>query len=108
MNEPSPAHFESAAQLVAEMRANDGLAPVDLERFWADQEAAARDPFGKDIPQVPLGIMMSGECVFDELGVEEDAWRYAHDEEWRLALNKAYNDKAEPVAGRRLLSETRG
>jgi len=82
------------------------LAPVDLERFWADQEIAIADPFGPDIPQVPLGIMMGGECVFDELGIEEDPWRYAHDEPWRLALNRAYNDRAEQIVGRRLLPET--
>ncbi len=81
------------------------LPPVDLDRFWADQEVALADPFGAHIPQVPLGIMMSGECVFDELGIEEDAWRYSHDEPWRLALNEAYNDRAERIVGRRLLSE---
>jgi uroporphyrinogen decarboxylase len=79
-----------------------------MEQFWADQEVAAKDPFGKSIPQVPLGIWMGGECVFAELGVEEDVWRYDHDEEWRLGLNKAYNDKAEKIVGRRLLSEQRG
>ena len=82
-----------------------GLAPVDLDRFWADQEAALADPFGEGIPQVPLGIMMSGECVFDELGIEEDARLYSSDEPWRLALNKAYNDRSERIVGRRLLSE---
>jgi uroporphyrinogen decarboxylase len=93
-------------RLVVEMRANDGLAPVDLDRFWADQEVARKDPFGEAIPQCPLGIGMSWECVFTELGVEEDAWRYQHDTEWALGLNKAYNDIAERVVGRRLLNET--
>ena len=67
---------EIPARLVAEMRRNDGLAPVDLERFWADDAVAHRDPFGADIPQVPLGIRMGNQCVFDELGAEEDMWRY--------------------------------
>lgn len=91
--------------LLAETRAHGGLAPVDLDRFWADQEKARANPFGADIPQVPLGMLMSGECVYEELGVPVDFWRYAHDEPWRLALNKAYNDKAETIVGRRLLSE---
>jgi uroporphyrinogen decarboxylase len=98
-------HKAMAAELVKEMHANDGLAPVDLERFWADQEVAAAAPFGADIPQVPFGAGLTGECVYDELGVAEDYWRYAHDEEWRLSLNKAYNDKAEAIVGRRLLNE---
>ncbi|HUT32505.1 MAG TPA: uroporphyrinogen decarboxylase family protein [Planctomycetota bacterium] len=96
------------ARLVAETKRKGGLAPVDLERFWADQEAAAKNPFGKSIPQCPLGVLLSGECVYAELGIEEDFWRYDHDEDWRLGLNKAYNDKAEKIVDRRLLSEKRG
>jgi len=97
---------EIAQRLVAATKANDGLAPVDVERFWADQAIARKDPFGADIPQVPLGIGMSWECVFDELGIEQDAWRYDHDPEWALGLNKAYNDLSEQIVGRRLLNET--
>jgi uroporphyrinogen decarboxylase len=40
------------------------------------------------------------------MGVEEDRRRYGRDIEWRLSLNKAYNDKAEKIGGRRLLSES--
>jgi len=101
-------HHRLAKELVAETKANDGLAPVDLDRFYEDQQKAGADPFGKDLPQCALGIWMSGECVYDELGVEEDFWRYAHDEEWRLSLNKAYNDKSEKILNKRLLGETPG
>ena len=101
----TPDHELMIQDLLSATRANDGLAPVDLEQFWHDQEIAKADPFGKDNPQVTLGIMMSGECVYDELGVPEDYWRYSHDEEWRLRLNKAYNDISERIVGRRLLSE---
>ena len=99
------AHIATAKALVRETHAHGGLAPVDLERFWADQEIARADAFGAKIPQAALGILMSGECVFDELGVPEDAWRYANDEAWALSLNRAYNDKAERIVGRRLLNE---
>lgn len=102
-----PEHHRQAAELVAETKANNGLAPVDLDRFYADQEKS-KDPFGSDSPQCTLGIWMSGECVYDELGIEEDFWRYSHDEEWRLSLNRAYNDKSEPILGRRLLNEKPG
>lgn len=98
-------HAAMAKSLVKQMHSHDGLAPVDLERFWADQSIADKDPFGANIPQVPLGIMMSGECVFDELGIPEDYWRYENDPLWRMELNKAYNDKAEKIVGRRLLPE---
>ena len=90
--------------LVDRTRANGGLAPVDLERFWADQQVARADPFGKNIPQAPLGIMMSIECVFDELGMPEDWWTLRHDGAWRARVGMAYNDKAERIVGRRLLS----
>ncbi|HIJ72503.1 MAG TPA: hypothetical protein HPP83_00230 [Candidatus Hydrogenedentes bacterium] len=100
-----PEHVQKMKALVAETRANDGLAPVDVERFWADQEIADKDPFGASIPQVPFGAILNWECVFDELGVPEDHWRYEHDEAWRLTLSRAYNDRAEAVVGRRLLSE---
>jgi uroporphyrinogen decarboxylase len=98
-----------AQELVAQTRANNGLAPVDLERFWADQAVAIADPFGPHIPQVPLGIRMSHECVFAELGIPETPahwYRLVHDGAWRAELCRAYNDKAEKIVGRRLLDET--
>ena len=100
-----PGHAAMARELVAGMHRNDGLAPVDLEQFWADQEVAQEDPFGKDIAQVPLGAALTNECVYAELGLREDFWRYEHDQAWRVDLNKAYNDKAEGIVGRRILSE---
>ncbi|MFP4176370.1 MAG: hypothetical protein ACLFT2_04020 [Candidatus Brocadiia bacterium] len=103
--ETRPEHHEKAAKLVEEMHSNDGLAPVDLDRFYEDQAVAAQDPFGDDIPQCPLGIWMNGRCVFDELGVEVDHWRYQNDPEWRLELNRRYNDRAERIVGKRLLNE---
>jgi uroporphyrinogen decarboxylase len=87
-------------------RAHDGLAPVDVERFWADDALSRKDPFGKDIPQVPFGAACTWECVFDELGLAQDQRRYLEDPEWQLSLNRAYNDRAERIVGRRILSET--
>jgi uroporphyrinogen decarboxylase len=99
-------HERWADALLRETQAHDGLAPVDLERFWADQAEATRDPFSAVCPQLPLGVMMSWECVFDELGVPEDHWRFLNDHAWALQLKKAYNDKAAHIVGRRLLDET--
>ena len=100
-----PEHLAKAETLVGEAHANAGLAPVDLDRFWEDQAAAAKDPFSPTIPQVPLGIMMSQECVFDELGLAVDYDRLMHDSAWCMEQTKRYNDLAEPIVGRRLLSE---
>ena len=103
---PPEAHLKMARELVKETRANGGLAPVDLERFWADQDSACKDPFGPHIPQVPLGVLMSDECIFDELGIAVDFWRLLYDPAWLLPLKKAYNDRAAKIVGRRLLDET--
>lgn len=86
---------------------NNGWAPVDIEQFWHNHDIAVKDPFYMDNPQIPLGVLMSVECVFDELGIKEDYWRYEHDEDWRIQLNTAYNNIAQQVVGRRLLSENR-
>ncbi len=103
---PTPEQIRQAEWLVQQTRDNDGLAPVDLERFWADNELARKDPFGPEIPQAALGIRMNSECVFAELGLAEDRYRFDHDAPWRAELVKAYNDKAERIVGRRLLNET--
>ena len=100
--------MEAKAQdLLRRTRANGGLAPVDTARFWHENDIACSDPFGKDIPHMALGLAMTGECVFAELGIpEEGTWRYEHDEPWALARNRRYNDIAERVVGRRFLNET--
>ncbi|MHB9132954.1 MAG: uroporphyrinogen decarboxylase family protein [Armatimonadota bacterium] len=105
---PTEEHRRMIDTLLADTRANGGLAPLDIGQFWADQAVAIANPFGKDIPQLPLGMQMSSECIFDELGIEEDFWRLLYDESWRLEMCKAYNDIAEPIVGRRLLSEQPG
>ncbi len=93
--------------LLGDMRANNGLAPVDLDQFWADQEIAREDPFGSDIPQVPLGAICNWECVFEELGQPQDWFRFLYeDKAWALDLKCRYNDLSEKIVGRRLLSET--
>ncbi|MEW6359849.1 MAG: hypothetical protein AB1696_26160 [Planctomycetota bacterium] len=98
-------HVSLAERLVGKARADGGLAPVDLGRFWADQEVARKDPWSPQCPRVPLGIMMGSECVFDELGLPEDHYKLHHDPTWRLEQHRRYNDKAEEIVGRRLLSE---
>lgn len=99
-------HLKTARNLVEKAHARGGLAPVDLERFWADQAKAGKDPFAPDCPQAPLGIMMSWECVFAELGEPEQWRRLVHDEAYRAGLCRRYNDAAEKIVGRRLLKET--
>ena len=78
---------------------------LDIEQFWKDEEDAhLENCFSKKSKQVALGIRMSDECVFAELGEEGQPWGYTPPER-RLELNKRYNDKAEKIVGRRLLNE---
>ena len=78
---------------------------LDVEQFWKDDELAHKDNcFSPDAPQAALGIRMSDECVFAELGEEGDPWGETPIER-RAELNKRYNDKAEKIVGKRLLQE---
>lgn len=99
-------HESLVEQLVRETEANGGLAPVDLEKFWVDQKIAIGDPFGKNIPQMPLTTwMMWRDNIYDELGIPEDGLRYLNDDAWRVEVSRAYNDKAERIVGQRPIDE---
>jgi hypothetical protein len=91
--------------LLDETRDAGGLAPVDLEAFWADNAKAQANPFGRDIPQCAFGAILTWECVFDELGIDEDYYRFHTDEAWALDVSRRYNDLSEKIVGRRLLNE---
>ena len=79
---------------------------LDIEQFWKDEEMAhGENCFAQSAPQVALGIRMSNECVYAELGVEGHPWDPI-DPVRQAELNKRYNDKAEKIVGRRLLQET--
>ena len=91
---------DRAAKLVAQTRAAGGLAPVDLPQFWADQDRAMAHPFGTDIPQVPLGVLMSRECVFAELDIPRrrpTGIACCMTARGRRRSSRAYNDKAEQI-----------
>ncbi|MBR4873989.1 MAG: hypothetical protein IKV00_09155, partial [Clostridia bacterium] len=80
---------------------------LDIEQFWRDDELAHRENcFSKEAPQVALGIRMSDECVFAELGEEGDPWGYT-DPQRRYDLNCRYNEKAIKIVGRPLLRENK-
>lgn len=91
--------------LLSDAGLNKGVAPLDIDAFWRDQAVARVNPFGSDIPQVPLGAICNWECVFDELGIEQDWLRFREDEAWALDLARRYNDLSERIVGRRLLNE---
>jgi len=103
--EAPPENRDKVDRLLADTQAAGGLAPLDSEAFWHDHELARRDPFGADIPQVPFGAICNWECIFDELGIEQDWQRFHRDEAWALDISRRYNDRAEQIVGRRLLNE---
>lgn len=99
-------HRRRGAELVKEMEHRGGLAPLDVRRFWEDDARANADPWAADCPQVPLGIGMSNECVWAELGIEENWHELMHNDAFRVSLERRYNDRAEQLVGRRLLGES--
>ncbi len=98
-------HLSRAQMLVDRSHGNGGRAPVDLDRFWEDNRKALEDPWGPNCPQAPLGIRMNSECVFHELGVDEEWYKMRNDEAYLLPLSRRYNDKAEEIIGQRPLKE---
>lgn len=78
---------------------------LDIKQFWEDDDKSHKDRcFSKEAPQVALGIRMSNECVFAELGEEGNPWGTISGER-RMELNKRYNEKARKIVGRDLLRE---
>ena len=78
---------------------------LDIEQFWKDDALAHEENcFSKRAPQAALGIRMSDECVFAELGEEGQPWGYT-DPVRRYDLNCRYNEKARKIVGRPLLRE---
>lgn len=78
---------------------------LDVEQFWKDDAIAHEDNcFSEKAPQVALGIRMSDECVFAELGEDGEQWGYTPLQR-RIELNKRYNEKALKIVGRKLLYE---
>ena len=78
---------------------------LDLERFWKEDAIAHRQNcFDPEAKQVALGLRMSQECVFAELGEEGNPWGHTPAERM-LDLCRRYNDRAEIIVGRRLLGE---
>ena len=77
---------------------------LDIEQFWKDDLIAHRDNCFFEGPQVALGIRMSAECVYSELGEEGDMWM-PESRSRAIDLYRRYNDKAEKTVGRRLLPE---
>ncbi len=93
-------------EFIQETEAAGGMAPLDSERFWEENAAACAEPFCPPEAVVPFGASLTSECVFDELGLEEDFRRQLTDHRWRSEVHRAYNDKAEEIVGKRLLNES--
>lgn len=80
---------------------------LDIEQFWRDEALTHKENcFSKDTPQAALGIRMSDECVFAELGEEGEPWGYTPPDR-RYELNCRYNEKAVKIVGRPLLAENK-
>jgi uroporphyrinogen decarboxylase len=97
-------HIDRARRFVEKCRASGGP-KLDLDSFWALNDKAVKDTFSPACPHLPVGITMSDECVFEELGVEPEWKKLFHDNEYHTGLCRNYNDLAEKLVGRRLIQE---
>lgn len=78
---------------------------MNFEQFWKDDELAHKDNcFSEDSSQIAMGLRMSEECIYSELGVQGDPWG-KEDPVRQYDLNMKYNDKSEKIVGKRLLPE---
>ncbi|MDO4739612.1 MAG: uroporphyrinogen decarboxylase family protein [Eubacteriales bacterium] len=77
---------------------------IDLQAFWAEDARAHEKNCFAQAKQAALGIRMSGECVYEELGEKGDPW-LPEEKERAKDLYRRYNDKAEQIVGVRLLDE---
>ena len=82
-----------------------GTYDLDLEQFWKDDELAhLNNCFYEKASQVAFGINVLPECVFSELGLPGEPWGDNPPELMREYCCR-YNDKAEKIIGKRILSE---
>lgn len=83
------------------------LFPVDLERFWEDDRLSQGKPFSTDKPQVPLGLTLTPNCVYDELGLPTPEGTQTEFGAYVLPkeVRRQYNEKALRVVGKRFLPE---
>jgi len=90
--------------ILCQIQEGDTKMKMDLAAFWAEDARAHEKNCFAEARQTALGIRMSGECVYDELGEKGDPWL---PEKYERAkdLYKRYNDKAEQIVGVRLLDE---
>jgi uroporphyrinogen decarboxylase len=100
-------HLNRAEAFVKEIKDPNGLAMLDVDRFWKDDKKAHDLIWSEDCPQMPLGIGMSWECPFEELGLKEDWHRIYHDNDYQIDLCQRYNDISEKVVGKRLIGESK-
>ena len=101
------AHLSTAARFVDLVKAK-GMPPMDLPAFWAANAEARKSPFSRSHARIPLEIMLSDECVFDELGEAPDWRRLFHDPAYHASICRRYNDKAQHVIGIRPVQERLG
>jgi len=97
--------ISEAKKIYKDLVKKNNLAKINLEKFWADQEEAIKNPWSKNIPQVPMGIHMELECIQTELEIKVDLYELFHNKELQLNLIKKYNDKAEKIVGKRIMNE---
>ena len=76
---------------------------LDVHAFW-QENAQCLAPFSTDKPRVPLAMMLDLHFILGEMGIPSTV-RYLKDLEYRMAVDRACNERLLAQIGRKFYSE---
>jgi uroporphyrinogen decarboxylase len=77
---------------------------LDLQKFWAENEASLGKPFRTDKPRAPITLPTDDHWLLEEMQLPSTV-RYYQDAEYRAQVNRACNDRCQRVIGLRPFPE---
>ncbi|MCG9894171.1 MAG: uroporphyrinogen decarboxylase family protein [Fimbriimonadaceae bacterium] len=80
------------------------MIPLDLGRFWQENEASVGRAFSTDKPRAPIFLPLDDHWLLDEMQVPSTV-RFYSDPAYRAEVHRACNDRCEEWIGLRPFSE---
>ncbi len=77
---------------------------LDLHRFWLENAQSTGKPFRTDKPRAPAIVAVDDHWLMEEMRLPVTV-RYYQDAAYLAQINRACNDRCEPVIGRRPFNE---
>lgn len=76
---------------------------LDVKKFWEDNKKCFT-PFSVDKPRVPIHFWLDDHFILEEMAVPSTL-RYYNDQQYRLDINRKFNDRTEKTLGKRFCAE---